>query len=88
MRVLAWMLDRCAGRTGAAEAPIGRLPLPQDLDTRGLHITAEALTALLTVDPGLWRREVAEIREYLGRYGSRLPAALLSELDATERQLG
>jgi len=31
---------------------------------------------------------VAEIREYLGRYGSRLPAALLSELDATERQLG
>src|SRR5580700_3716805 len=88
LRVLAWMLDRCAGRTGAADAPIGRLPLPQDLDTRGLHITPEALAALLTVDPGLWRREVAEIREYLGRYGSRLPAALLSELDATERQLG
>ena len=49
---------------------------------------ADALAALLSVDPALWRKEVAEIREYLARYGSRLPAALLEELEATEQRLG
>jgi len=39
------------------------------------------------VDPTLWRKELGELREYLGRYGSRLPAALLAELESTERRL-
>src|SRR5579872_6023943 len=33
LRVLAWMLDRCAGRVGAAESAIGHLPRPEDLNT-------------------------------------------------------
>jgi phosphoenolpyruvate carboxykinase (GTP) len=88
LRVLAWMLDRCAGRAAAAESAIGWLPRAADLDTRGLNVTPEALDALLTVDPALWRKEVTELREYLGKYGSRLPPALLGELSATERRLG
>src|SRR6266850_196069 len=75
LRVLAWMLDRCAGKAGASESAVGWLPRPADLDTRGLNVGADALAALLTVDAGLWRKEVAELREYLGRFGSRLPAA-------------
>jgi len=43
--------------------------------------------ALLTVDAALWRKELAEMREYLGRYGSRLPAALVAELESTEQRL-
>jgi hypothetical protein len=31
---------------------------------------------------------VTELREYLGKYGSRLPPALLGELSATEQRLG
>jgi phosphoenolpyruvate carboxykinase (GTP) len=88
LRVLAWMLDRCAGKAGARDCAIGRLPQPGDLDTRGLDIRPEALAQLLNVDPLLWRNEVAEIRAYLARYGRRLPAALLSELAATEQRLG
>src|SRR5262249_4336590 len=80
LRVLAWMLDRCAGEAGATDSAIGRLPRPQDLDTRGLKLDPAALNALLTVDPALWRQEVAEIRAYLGKFGSRLPPALLEEL--------
>jgi len=87
LRVLAWMLDRCAGRAGATESAVGWLPRPADLDTRGLNVGADALAALLTVDPTLWRKELGELREYLGRYGSRLPAALLAELESTERRL-
>ena len=88
LRVLAWMLDRCAGRVGAAESAIGRLPIPADLNTRGLNIGPEALDALCSIDAGMWRKELAEVREYLGRYGSRLPAALLGELKTSEQRLG
>ena len=88
LRVLAWMLERSAGRVGATETPIGYLPRPQDLDTHGLDLTPEALRALLTVDAALWRKEVGEIRDYLGRFGARLPVALIAELKKTEQQLG
>jgi phosphoenolpyruvate carboxykinase (GTP) len=87
LRVLAWMLERCAGRAGATETAIGNLPRPEDLNTQGLNLAPGALQALLAVDPALWRREVGEIREYLGKYGRRLPAALAQELDTTERRL-
>jgi GTP-dependent phosphoenolpyruvate carboxykinase len=50
-------------------------------------VGADALAALLTVDAALWRKELAEMREYLGRYGSRLPAALLAELESTKQRL-
>jgi len=86
--VLAWMLERCAGRAGANESPIGRLPRPEDLDLRGLELGPQALAALLAVDPALWRKEIAELRAYLGTYGARLPAALLGELRTIEERLG
>jgi phosphoenolpyruvate carboxykinase (GTP) len=87
LRVLAWMLERCAGKAGAAESAIGWLPRRQDLHTEGLDVSAEALNALLTIDPGLWRKELAEIREYLGKYGDRLPATLLAQLADSEQRL-
>ena len=81
------MLERCAGRVEAAESAIGRLPRPEDLELRGLNLGSEALAALLTVDPALWRKEIADMREYLSRYGQRLPGALLAELRTTEERL-
>ena len=87
LRVLAWMLDRCAGSAGAAESAIGRLPRPQDLNTTGLSVSEDSLRALLTVDPAMWRKEAADVRAYLQQFGSRLPAALLQELKATEQGL-
>jgi phosphoenolpyruvate carboxykinase (GTP) len=88
LRVLSWMLERCTGKVGAVQTAIGNLPRPEDLNTAGLNVRAEALAALLSVDPALWRKEVADIRSYLERYGSRLPAAMLAELAATEKALG
>jgi phosphoenolpyruvate carboxykinase (GTP) len=88
LRVLAWMLDRCAGRAGAVESAIGWLPRPGDLDMRGLDLPPQALEALLAVDADLWRKEIAAIREYLTKYGERLPAAMLAELKHTEQRLG
>jgi phosphoenolpyruvate carboxykinase (GTP) len=88
LRVLEWVLKRCAGSVGANETPIGRLPRPEDLNTKGLNVSADALTALLSVDPALWKKEVAEIGKYLQQYGSRLPAEMLQQLKITEERLG
>ena len=34
-----------------------------------------------------WKKEVAEIRTYLGLYGARTPKALFDELDEVEKRL-
>ncbi len=87
LRVLAWMLERCAGRGGATETPIGRLPTPSDLNLAGLSIEPRALDELLSVDRELWKKESEAIRKDLAQYGARVPAALLAELDALDRRL-
>jgi phosphoenolpyruvate carboxykinase (GTP) len=88
LRVLEWMLDRCAGNAGAAETPIGRLPRPEDIDTKGLNVGADALSALLSVEPGLWKKEAADMRAYFEQFGGRMPGELLEELKGLESRLG
>jgi phosphoenolpyruvate carboxykinase (GTP) len=88
LRVLEWMLDRCAGNAGATETPIGRLPRPEDIDTKGLNVGAEALQALLSVDPSSWKKEAADMRAYFEQYGVRMPRDMLEELKGLESRLG
>ncbi len=87
LRVLAWILDRCAGKIAANETAIGNLPRPQDLNTRGLDVSASDMQALLSVDAGLWQKELADVRAYLQTYGKRLPAEMLKQLDEVEKRL-
>src|SRR5580700_8896855 len=46
LRVLEWVLDRCAGRVDALDTPIGYIPRPGDIDTKGMTIDQAALTEL------------------------------------------
>jgi phosphoenolpyruvate carboxykinase (GTP) len=87
LRVLEWILGRCAGAVQASETAIGNLPRPQDLNLKGLDVSTADLQALLNVDPALWKKEVADIRAYLQTYGKRLPAELARQLDAVEAKL-
>jgi phosphoenolpyruvate carboxykinase (GTP) len=87
LRVLEWVLDRCAGRGGAIDTPIGFIPRPGDVDTKGLTIDAATLSELTTVPNKPWLKEMGEFRKYLQEYGSRLPAQLLAEVDEVERRL-
>jgi phosphoenolpyruvate carboxykinase (GTP) len=88
LRVLRWIIDRCAGRAHARETPIGYLPNPEDLDTSGLNLQPGALDSLLAVEPESWRREMQEIAGYFGEFGSRTPAALLDEHARVVEALG
>jgi phosphoenolpyruvate carboxykinase (GTP) len=79
LRVLEWMIDRVEGRAGAAETPVGRLPLAEELDLDGLELSQEARDVLFGFDLDGWRAEFDAIGAYLGEYGDRMPAALAAE---------
>ncbi len=87
LRVLDWMLQRCAGQGGAEETPIGNLPRSTDLNLKGADVSADALRQLLSIDKDEWRTEVKDIETYLEKYGSRLPADLRSEAAALRQRL-
>jgi phosphoenolpyruvate carboxykinase (GTP) len=80
LRVLRWIIERSKGSAPARETAIGQLPRAEDLDTRGLEVTREALDDLLSVSPALWREEFEGIGAYLAEFGERLPPPLKAEL--------
>jgi phosphoenolpyruvate carboxykinase (GTP) len=88
LRVLRWIIDRVEGRVGAHETAIGHLPRPEDIDLEGADVGAEALQALLAVEPASWRTEMESIEAYLREYGNRLPEALLDQHRAVVQALG
>ncbi len=87
LRVLQWIIDRCEDRVEAKETPIGFLPNPEDIDTKNLDISDEALAALTTIDHGQWQVEMESVGEYLDSYGDRLPEALREQQQKVVRDL-
>ncbi len=89
MRVLDWIIDRCDGKADAVETAIGYEPKPEDINVEGLDdITTDTIADLLTVDTDLWKQEVSGIREFYGKFGSKLPKEMSAQLEALEKRLG
>jgi phosphoenolpyruvate carboxykinase (GTP) len=88
LRVLRWIIDRCAGRATAAETPIGMLPHPADIDVAGLNLSPQTMQDLVAVDPQLWRQEMKDLGEYLRTFGARVPPKLLEEHKNVLERLG
>ena len=87
MRVLEWILGRCAGREDALATPIGNLPYAEDLNLAGLDLSRAKLDELLDVDVESWQAEYENIGEYLASFGARTPQALLREHRRISAQL-
>ena len=59
MRVLEWIIDRCRGRVGAQETPLGWVPRVQDFDLTNLPgVSAEQFQKLQSINTEDWRREI------------------------------
>jgi len=76
MRVLKWIIDRCAGRAGALETPIGYTPRRSDLDLRGIDAKPDAIDAALRVDPDEWTKELEQHGDWFEKLGGTVPEAL------------
>jgi len=86
-RVLKWMCDRVEGKVGARETPIGLMPNDGDLTLDGLDLTPEGLAELMAVDIDAYRATLADAREYLAKFGDRLPEEIKAQLSALEARL-
>ena len=80
MRVLLWILNRCAGKVDAVESEIGYLPKPEDIDLTGLEDEKVDIKGLLTIDKQVWLEDVANIEEYFAQFGDKLPKEMADEL--------
>ena len=79
LRVLRWIIERCEGRVGAKDTPIGYLPEPADIDVSGLDVDNATMGELLNVRSEQWREELDAMGEYLQTYGDRVPDSLQGE---------
>jgi phosphoenolpyruvate carboxykinase (GTP) len=76
MRVLKWIIDRCRGRVGADETPLGWMPDPSDIDIEGLDYDKAKLAETLKIDVEEWKREVLAQDELFIKLHSDLPMEL------------
>jgi phosphoenolpyruvate carboxykinase (GTP) len=79
MRVLKWIIDRCEGRGGAMESPIGWLPRPDDIDSAELDLSHQNLVAILGIDHEEWQKELAAHQEFFDSLGGIVPDELLRQ---------
>jgi phosphoenolpyruvate carboxykinase (GTP) len=84
---LKWIFERCNGTAHAVDTPIGRLPRPEDLDTRGLDMAPGAIARLLGVDVPGWLAEVPLINSFFEEMGEHLPPELREEAAQLEQRL-
>ena len=87
-RVLKWAIERIEGKAAASETPIGHVPTPESLDTDGLDLTPEQLSAALAVDAQEWQAEIPQIEAWFAQFGDTLPTQLRVELDGLKERLG
>jgi len=88
VRVLKWILERVEGRGGAEETPIGFVPSRNALTLDGLNLSNETVDELLGVDPQDWEQELIDSKEFLQKFGSRLPRAIREEHEKLSGRLG
>ncbi len=86
-RVLKWIFERCDGKVHAVDTPIGRLPEPADLDTRGLDLPAANVAKVLSVDVDGWREELPLIEKHFAQFGGHLPQGMRDEVAGLAQRL-
>jgi phosphoenolpyruvate carboxykinase (GTP) len=87
-RVLKWIFDRVDGTANATRTEIGYLPSPGDIDTKGLDVKADDMSAILSVDTDGWKSALPQIKDHYATFGAKLPARLAAQLDQLAGALG
>ncbi|MCU0511371.1 MAG: phosphoenolpyruvate carboxykinase (GTP) [Anaerolineae bacterium] len=78
MRVLKWIVDRSNTRAPGAETPLGRVPLYEDMDWRGLNFSKSDFEGVMSVDREMWKNEILSHEELFIKLYDRLPKELLN----------
>jgi phosphoenolpyruvate carboxykinase (GTP) len=88
VRVLKWILERVEGRGAAQETPIGYVPAKNGLTLEGVKISDDALNELLRVNPADWETEMEDSKQFLMKFGARLPQEIREEHGKLAKRFG
>jgi phosphoenolpyruvate carboxykinase (GTP) len=90
MRVLRWVRDVVNGRAAQTtrETPIGIMPTAEAIGARELGLSDRQIEQLLDVDREEWLAEAADQREFLDKFGDRLPPEMRAENESLVGRLG
>jgi phosphoenolpyruvate carboxykinase (GTP) len=79
MRVLKWIVERCAGEAPAADTMLGLVPEYGHLDWSGLDFAASRFSDAMGLDPAQWEREISSHDALFARLGDKRPERLMEE---------
>ena len=88
MRVLKWIIERCEGKAGAIDTPVGKMPRYEDVELKGITgFSKKAFDDLTKVDKTLWQAEVKDHERLFGELASRMPAEMNEQRKQLEQAL-
>jgi phosphoenolpyruvate carboxykinase (GTP) len=64
------------------------VPSRNALTLDGMNLSAQTVDRLLEVDPEDWEQELVDSKEFLDKFGSRLPREIREEHDKLSGRLG
>jgi phosphoenolpyruvate carboxykinase (GTP) len=77
MRILAWIVERCRGRAGAVQSPLGWMPRHGDMNWEGLSdFGQQRYQELMGLDRDKWTQELLQHEALLMKLHDRLPKEL------------
>lgn len=86
-RVLDWIVRRATGEVEAVEGLTGLYPKREDFNLEGAGVSEADWEAMYTIDPEAWEAEAADTAEYFQKFGDKLPAALVEELNNLKERI-
>ena len=87
LRVVEWILNRCAGKADAVETAIGYVPKAEDINIDGIDVSLDTLRSILEIDKDLWLKETEGIEEFYAKFGDKLPQELRRQLEDLKARL-
>jgi len=87
MRVLQWIVERCAGRAHASESAVGLVPDYDDVNWSRSSFDAARFEDVMRIERAQWERELAEHDALFAKLGAKRPPALAQERDRLARRL-
>ena len=87
LRILNWIIARSEGKVDAIKTPLGYIPRYEDIDMDGLDFPKEKWGELFFINTDEWKKELIAQKEFLDKFGRRLPKELTEEYKAFEKRL-
>ena len=86
-RVIKWAIEQVEGANTSVATPIGLIPAPGSIDTKGLDTSTEDLAEVSAVNVEEWLAELPLIEDWFTKIGPKLPTELRSEFETLKTGL-